>query len=54
VLGISEPTVWRLRRAGKFVPAIRLSKNAIGFRRSDLELWLVSQQEEVSAATSAA
>jgi len=40
VTGLSTATIWRLRNAGEFVPAIQLGKNAVGFRRSDIVAWL--------------
>ncbi len=38
--GLSQTTVWRLRRAGQFPPAIQIGQSAIGWRRADIEAWL--------------
>ena len=39
-LGLSLPTLWRLRRRGDLLEPIRLSPNCIGWRLSDIERWL--------------
>ncbi len=38
-LRISEPTLWRMRKAGDFIPEIKLGQRRIVFRRSDLIEW---------------
>jgi predicted DNA-binding transcriptional regulator AlpA len=40
VTGLAPVTCWRLRRAGLFPQALRLSVGRIGWRRADLEAWL--------------
>ncbi len=42
--GLSNTTVWRLRKAGKFVPIIKLGDNSIGARRSDITAWLAERE----------
>ena len=39
-VGLSTTTVWRERRDGRFPAAIKLSKSAIGWRRTDIQAWL--------------
>jgi predicted DNA-binding transcriptional regulator AlpA len=48
VTGLSNTTIWRYRKAGKFVAILRLGDNSVGARRRDLEAWLDSR--EVPAA----
>ena len=43
-IGISQTTIWRLRRAGKFPPHVQLGENAVGWRRSDLEAWIAHRR----------
>lgn len=42
--GLSNTTIWRYRKAGKFVTIIKLGDNAIGARRRDLNAWLTSRE----------
>jgi prophage regulatory protein len=46
-VGLSAVTIWRLRRAGRFPAPLVLSTGRIGWRRSDLELWLASREAKV-------
>ena len=41
---LSETTIWRLERAGKFPARRQLSANAVGWLRSEVEAWLASRQ----------
>lgn len=41
---LSETTIWRLERAGKFPARRQLSTNAVGWLRSEVEAWLLSRQ----------
>lgn len=40
VTGLSDTTIWRLRRAKDFPEAVPLSPGRIGFRAGDLAEWL--------------
>ena len=40
MLSISVTTLWRLRRAGVFPPAIKLSAHRIGWRESEIQAYL--------------
>ncbi|MBA3884288.1 MAG: AlpA family phage regulatory protein [Acidobacteria bacterium] len=42
--GLSNTTIWRYRKADKFVPILRLGDNAIGARRADINEWLASRE----------
>lgn len=39
-VGLIRPTIDRWRKAGKFPKALQLGAQAIGGRRSDLDVWL--------------
>ena len=41
--GLSAVTIWRRRKAGQFVPAIKLGDNSVGFRRADIAAWLAAR-----------
>ena len=43
--GLGRSTIYRLMAAHNFPDPVRLSKRAIGWRRSDLELWGKSRLE---------
>lgn len=38
--GVSQPTIDRWRKAGKFPKALQLGAQSIGWRRRDLDEWL--------------
>lgn len=40
---LSDSTIWRLERAGKFPARRQLSANAVGWLRSEVEAWLTSR-----------
>jgi prophage regulatory protein len=42
-IGLSIPTIWRLRRAGDFPTPIRISKGAIGFLETDIDQWIADR-----------
>jgi len=39
-LRVSTTTLWRMTRDGRIPAPIKLSERAIGWRRSDIEIWL--------------
>src|SRR3954454_9748531 len=41
---LSEPTVYRLRRKGKFPPPILLGERRIAWRQSSILAWLASRE----------
>lgn len=43
--GLSLSTIDRLRREGRFVPAVRLAEKAVGFLKADLDTWLATRRE---------
>lgn len=42
-VGLSEATVWRLRRQGKFPKPIRLSGSRIGWPEKEIEDWIAAR-----------
>jgi prophage regulatory protein len=40
----SPTTLWRKVRAGDFPPPIRLGKNSIAWRESDVEKWIAERE----------
>ena len=46
ILGISTATINRLRKDGDFVKPIELGRQAIGFRRSEIDAWLNNRPQK--------
>jgi prophage regulatory protein len=44
-LGVSIPTLYRLMKTPEFPDKIRISRQAIGFRESEIIEWMESQKE---------
>jgi len=42
-IGLSIPTIWRLRRRGDFPAPVRVSAGAIAFIESDIEKWIADR-----------
>ena len=45
MLGISEVTIWRMRKRGEFPEPLRVSPRRVGWRESDIREWLDSRAE---------
>lgn len=45
-LGLSQATIWRMRRDGTFPPATHLSPRRIGWLLSSLEAWEDAQTDK--------
>jgi len=43
IIGVSLPTIYKLREAGEFFEPVRLSKNRIMWRISDAQAWLATR-----------
>lgn len=39
-IGLSDPTIWRMERAGKFPKRLRLGGNSCGWLESEITAWL--------------
>ena len=44
-VGLSKPTIWRMRRANTFPVPLRLSPGRVGWRTSVIESWLREREE---------
>jgi len=42
--GISLVTLWRLSQSDGFPRKIKLSTRAVGYRKSDLDIWLATRE----------
>lgn len=50
--GLSDPTIWRMERDGKFPRRLRLGGNSCGWLESEVNGWLAdraAEREEVAA-----
>lgn len=41
--GISQPTIWRMRRTGTFPEPVSISPNRIAWREADVIAWIESR-----------
>lgn len=46
LLGLSRPTLYRLRKEGRFPNSIKLGEKSIGWMRKDIENWIKSKFDE--------
>ena len=44
-IGLSLATIWRLRRRGELPEPLRLSPGCVGWRASDIDVWLAGRTE---------
>ena len=49
MIGLSDPTVWRLERAGKFPRRIKLGSNSIGWIEFEVFQWLETKAADRKA-----
>ena len=40
---LSDPTIWRLERAGKFPRHLQLGGNSVGWFEAEIEAWLAKK-----------
>ena len=45
-LRVSRTTIWKLRRSAEFPSPIRVSRQRLVWRRSDIDEWVASRQSE--------
>lgn len=43
ILGLSDPTVYRMERAGKFPQRLRLGGNSCGWLQSEVDGWIAER-----------
>ncbi len=46
MVGLSESTIYALRKAGKFPEPIQLSEKAMGWRGAEIEEWVATRAEK--------
>jgi len=49
--GLSSTTLWRIEKDGEFPSRIHLTKNRVGWRRTEIETWLASRQAVQASST---
>jgi prophage regulatory protein len=42
-IGLSRPQIWKLRQLGAFPAPVRLSRNRIAWRQSEVRAWVESR-----------
>jgi prophage regulatory protein len=45
-LGLSDTTLWRLMRAGKFPRPLRLSPGSVGWLADEVDAWIAARAAE--------
>jgi prophage regulatory protein len=45
-VGLSDPTIYRLERAGKFPKRIQLGGNSVGWFESEIDAWMEKKAAE--------
>ena len=50
ITGLSEVTLWRLEKAGKFPRRRQLSKNSVGYLLSEVVAWMETRPTAGEAA----
>ena len=45
LLGVSRATIWRWRNSGEFPKPLSLGPRLIGWRASDIQVWLNNQNQ---------
>ena len=49
MVGLSDATVWRMERAGKFPRRVQLGGNSVGWLDSEVENWFSAKAAERAA-----
>ncbi len=45
MVGLSDPTIWRMERDGSFPKRLRLGGNSCGWLESEVTIWLSERME---------
>jgi len=45
-IGLSDVTIWRMERAGKFPRRIRLGGNSVGWYESEIIEWMEKKRQD--------
>lgn len=46
MIGLSDATIWRMERAGKFPRRVQIGGNSVGWLQSEVNDWLQSKAAE--------
>lgn len=46
MLGLSDPTIWRMEKAGRFPKRLRLGGNSCGWLQSEVDAWIQAKAAE--------
>jgi len=46
IVGLSDPTIWRMEGAGKFPRRIRLGGNSVGWYESEIIEWMEKKRQD--------
>jgi len=46
LIGLSDATIWRLEKAGRFPRRIQLGGNSVGWFNTDVDAWMDSRAAE--------
>jgi prophage regulatory protein len=46
IIGLSDPTIWRMEKDGRFPKRIRLGGNSCGWLESEVDVWLQERAAE--------
>ena len=46
IIGLSDPTIWRMEKDGKFPKRLRLGGNSCGWLESEVDDWLKERAAE--------
>lgn len=48
IVPVSDPTLWRWERDGKFPKRVTLARNLVAWRWSDIQTWIAAQGREAA------
>ena len=46
VIGVSDPTIWRWERQGKFPKRVQIGPGSVGWFESEIITWMEQQSEK--------
>jgi prophage regulatory protein len=49
IVGLSDPTIWRMESAGRFPKRLQLGGKAVGWLKSEIDGWLAERAAERAA-----
>ena len=46
MIGLSDPTIWRMEKDGRFPKRIKLGGNSCGWLQSEITVWMQEKADE--------